>query len=482
MTQRLTLEALADNLIRESRVPFNVDDFLTRIQARWRRKIAPTTLDQLKQQLWDHDNLIGIHGQKFLPCQAVLDRIGQMPLAAHPGKYEWDRKIWIPGHQLVPFVPWDCPEEDLVFLDPQGLEIPKVKKTFFIEEVLPYYQYSDERYFPDQIKVNQWAPGKSQVRLTVWDISTLMSRCGLKSGDGFKVHLVDYTEGVFRLAHYTASECRQDRLRARALYVELEQVLSGLMSDRNFATIGLEKQLLQAFFSFKTDFGNLPPFALPQFVEEVQKLAVVRSENAGIHFGWSVDSEHYSTVWESAPKTPQGRTGSLNEIFEDMGLAITENEFKAMMYAVMNSDDFDIEMVFALLFGAKEDRFYDKKQHRAFYRYLRKLLTLICEELKGPESRLVSQLRNQTVSLKLRLVEILRYLEGQEVHLEDLPIDMLDQLADLDGFCVDTLSLLSDHPNPPDIKTLRDLRLGLQMIGPPLEQLEEDVYDRLGFY
>jgi len=52
----------------------------------------------------------------------------------------------------------------------------------------------------------------------------------------------------------------------------------------------------------------------------------------------------------------------------------------------------------------------------------------------------------------------------------------------LDGFCVDTLSLLSDHPNPPDIKTLRDLRLGLQMVGPPLEQLEEDVYDRLGFY
>ena len=212
MTQRLTLEALADNLIRESRVPFNVDDFLTRIQARWRRKIAPTTLDQLKQRLWDHDNLIGIHGQKFLPCQAVLDRIGQMPLAAPLGKYELARKLWIHGYQLVPLVPGNFPEEDLVFLDPQGLEIPKVKKTFFIEEVLPYYQYSDERYFPDQIKVNQWAPGRSQVRLTVWDISTLMSRCGLKSGDGFKVHLVDYTEGVFRLAHYTASECRQDRL------------------------------------------------------------------------------------------------------------------------------------------------------------------------------------------------------------------------------------------------------------------------------
>ena len=166
MTQRLTLEVLADNLIRESRVPFNVDDFMDRIQERWRRKIAPTTLDQLKQRLWDHDFLIGIHGQKFLPCQAVLDRIGSMPLAAHPGKYELDRKILIPGHRLVPFVPWDRPEEDLVFLDPQGQEIPKIKKMFFIDEVLPYYQYADERYFPDQIKVNQWVPAKSQVRLT----------------------------------------------------------------------------------------------------------------------------------------------------------------------------------------------------------------------------------------------------------------------------------------------------------------------------
>ena len=482
MTQRLTLEVLADNLIRESRVPFNVDDFMGRIQERWRRKIAPTTLDQLKERLWDHDFLIGIHGQKFLPCHAVLDRIGHMPLAARPGKYELDRKIWIPGHRLVPFVPWDRPEENLVFLDPQGQAIPKTKKMFFIEEVLPFYQYSDERYFPDQIKVNQWMPGKSQVSLMVWDISALLSQFHFEPGDGFKIHLVDYSEGVFRLAPYSESECRQDRLQTRALHVQLEQVLSDLMSDRNFVNIGLEKQLLQAFFSFNTNFGNLPAFALPHFVEEVQKLAVVRSDNAGIHFGWSSDSENYSAVWEAVPKMPQGRMGSLNEIFEDMGLAISEYEFKAMMYAVMNSDDFDIEMVFALLFGAKEDRFYNKKQHNAFYRFLRKLLTLICEELQGPEPRLVSQLRNQTVSLKLRLVEILRYLEGQEVHLEDLPAEILDQLADLDGFCVDTLSLLADHPNPPDIKTLRDLRLGLQMVWLPLEQLEEDVYNCLGFY
>ena len=482
MTQRLTLEVLADNLIRESRVPFNADDFMNRIQERWRRKIAPTTLDQLKQRLWDHDFLIGIHGQKFLPCQAVLDRIGHMPLAAHPGKYELDRKIWIPGHRLVPFVSWDRAEEDLVFLDPQGQAIPKTKKTFFIEEVLPYYQYSDERYFPDQIKVNQWMPGKSQVNLTVWDISALLSQFHFEPGDGFKIHLVDYPAGVFRLAPYSGSECRQDRLQTRALHVQLEHVLSDLMNDRNFVNVGLEKQLLQAFFSFNTDFGNLPAFALPHFVEEAQKLAVVRSDNAGIHFGWSLDSENYSAVWEAAPKMPQGRMGSLNEIFEDMGLVVSEFEFKAMMYAVMGSDDFDIEMVFALLFGAKEDRFYNKKQHNAFYRFLRKLLTLICEELKGPEPRLVSQLRNQTVSLKLRLVEILRYLEGQEVHLEDLPVEILEELADLDGFCVDTLSLLSDHPNPPDIKALRDLRLGLQMVWPPLEQLEDDVYNCLGFY
>jgi hypothetical protein len=141
-----------------------------------------------------------------------------------------------------------------------------------------------------------------------------------------------------------------------------------------------------------------------------------------------------------------------------------------------------LESVFDLLFGAKKDCFYDEKQHQAFYRMLRKMLNLICDELKGPEPRLISQLRSKIVYMKLRLIEMLRYIEAQEVSLEDLPEEVLEHMADLDGFCLEGLSHLSDRPEPPDLKTIHDLRLALQMVQPNLDYLEETIFYRLGVY
>jgi len=185
---------------------------------------------------------------------------------------------------------------------------------------------------------------------------------------------------------------------------------------------------------------------------------------------------------ESVHHTPQGRARSLQEIFEDMGLAFSEKEFKAILYSMMGTEEFDLESVFDLLFGAKKDCFYDQKQHQAFYRMLRKLLNVICDELKGPESRLISQLRSKIVYMKLRLIEMLRYIEAQEVCLEDLPEEVLEHMADLDGFCLEGLHHLSDRPEPPDLKTIHDLRLALQMVQPNLDYLEETIFYRLGVY
>jgi len=48
MPHKLTLQTLAENLIRESREPFSIDQYMEAIQKRWRRRIAPATLDHLK--------------------------------------------------------------------------------------------------------------------------------------------------------------------------------------------------------------------------------------------------------------------------------------------------------------------------------------------------------------------------------------------------------------------------------------------------
>ena len=114
-----------DDLIRESRAPFTAEDLEKKIQERWQRKISKTTLARLKGKLPKHDYIIGTDSDDFLPYQAVLQKIGHLPLLVHLGKFEIQQKIFLPGHRLIPFLCNDRKEADLTFLDPEGREIPK---------------------------------------------------------------------------------------------------------------------------------------------------------------------------------------------------------------------------------------------------------------------------------------------------------------------------------------------------------------------
>jgi hypothetical protein len=390
--------------------------------------------------------------------------------------------MMIPGHRLVPFISPDLEESELIFLDPNGLEIPKRKQSFFIEEAINLYQYSHEKHFPYQIKVNQWMPGKSTLNLTVWDIRDLLAQLEFRPEDRLKVRLVDYDRGIYSVDAYPAERWSQDRLQSRSLYVALEnELLAGL--DRTGETaLSLEKQILQGLFHLDRGLLQAPAFSLPGLVESIQNIAVVRNEEAGVYFGLDGDSPVKPYMLETIHHTPRGGSGSLQEIFEDMGLAFSELEFKAILYSMMGTEEFNLEEVFDLLFGRKKDCFYDQKQHQAFYRMLRKMLNLICDELKGPEPRLVSKLRSKIVYMKLRLIEMLRFIEAQRVCLEDLPEEVLEHMADLDGFCLEGLHHLSDRPHPPDLKVIHDLRLALQMVQPNLDYLEETIFYRLGVY
>jgi hypothetical protein len=153
-----------------------------------------------------------------------------------------------------------------------------------------------------------------------------------------------------------------------------------------------------------------------------------------------------------------------------------------MLYTVMASDKYKLEAVFFLLFGGQGDLFKDKKQHEVFYGYLRELLFKICEDLKNRESHLIAGLREQCVDLKLSLVGVLRFLEDQEVGLEDLPADLLNQIIELDHFCNDALHQFADRERPPDLKFVREVRIALKVVLPQLSIVEEEVYSRLAIY
>ena len=77
------------------------------------KETGPEVSNHLKQTLANHSYVIEINGNSFLPYQAVLDRVGHIPLEIQLGKTEWQSQMMIPGHRLVPFISPDLEESEL---------------------------------------------------------------------------------------------------------------------------------------------------------------------------------------------------------------------------------------------------------------------------------------------------------------------------------------------------------------------------------
>ena len=482
MPSKLTLNKLAENLIQESNTSFTADDFGNKIQEKWKQEIPISTLKQLKNKLSKHHYLIGTDSNDFLPISVAIKKIENLSLLLRLGKFEITKEAFFPGHRLIPFLANNITESNLTFLSPEGDEIKKQKQPFLIDDIVPYYLYSSPIHFPNQIKINNWVLGKSSLVVTAWDLSKIIHQNQLKEGDVLLLNLVDYKKGIFRIQPCHKSNLNLEKLKMRSLFTAMEATLSKLCEIEAFCSIGLKKQLLYTLYHTDARLLEVPAFSLTSFLESLTDLEVVAGKEGGGELvpGWK--NHPNQLVCEEKLRVSKGATGSLEKIFDDLGLAFNKDEFISILYTVLGSEVYELEAVFKVLFGGEGKLFRDQSQHDVFYNHLRKQLKKIYADLRQPESKLITTLRNQTVNIKLSLIEILRFLEGNEVGLNDLPPDLLEKIHDLDHFCRETLTRLANRSEIPELKFIHDARLAIKIILPHVAALEEEVYSQLGFY
>ncbi|MBT6409109.1 MAG: hypothetical protein HOK16_06535, partial [Nitrospina sp.] len=315
------------------------------------------------------------------------------------------------------------------------------------------------------------------------DMRSVYKSFSSRPGDALLIDLIDYEKGIYQVRSYSSQQYRLDRLRMRALYIALATQMDPLCQDERFCSAGLEKQLLRILFSLDSKvFREVEVFSVTDFLESLKEWTVVGCEAGGVQMVPVGQTEPGPFIRADANRAIKGELGSLNKIFQDLKLSFDALEFKSMLYTVMASDKYKLEAVFFLLFGGQGDLFEDKKQHDVFYGYLRELLFKICDDLKTRESHLVAGLREQCVDTKFSLVGVLRFLEEQEIGLEDLPADLLNQIIELDHFCADALHRFAARDQPLDLQFIREIRVALKVVLPQLAMVEEEVYSRLAVY
>ena len=209
MAKKLTLRKLTEEIIRESKGLFTINDFSKNLESRWEKQISESALKKVRRILLNHHYLIGINEHDFVSCRAVIEKISHVSLSFQLGTWELKQGMLIPGHRLMPFLLADRQEEDLIFLDPDGNEIKKSKKSFFIQDVASFYQYCG--HFPEEIKLNEKIPGKSCMKVTAWDMESCYKKFGSKPGDALLINLVDLEKGIFQVRPYSSKQLRSDR-------------------------------------------------------------------------------------------------------------------------------------------------------------------------------------------------------------------------------------------------------------------------------
>ena len=424
--------------------------------------------------------MIGDDGKEFLPFGVVLKKMNYIPLAVPLTGLELQRKILIPGYRLIPYLSSNIPENEIVLLDETGKEIPQLKCAFSLEDVFELYRYSNEKHFPDDIKINEWLPGKSSLALIAWDILRL--RTGKGRAEDLLVELVDYETGVFCVKPYSRLEQKRNLLKVRRLNIALEEILVELGQDHHFASLGLEKQLLKAFYHLPVDILDVPAFSLRYFLESLSKLSVVGCEWGAPRFISSGKFQRYEYTLETASRQSRGKCDNLDNIFQDLDLPFNCIEFKAILRNTLIRNTLNMEELVDLLFGGKGDLFFNRRQEEIFYQLLRRQMRAMYIEIESPEPKAITDLREQTVQVKLSLIRILKYLEAHDIELSELPLELLDLVIELDGFSLDSLTFLEETEGPTNLKRVRDLQLAHKIIKPKLASLEGEVYHGLSFY
>ena len=112
MTNRISLNRIAETLIQESSTPFSMEEFAKSLEGRWQKEVSDSAMKRLKKVLLNHSSLIGIHDSNFIPFRAVVEKIGHVSLSMQLGKWELKEGVLIPGHRLIPFMPTNLKESE----------------------------------------------------------------------------------------------------------------------------------------------------------------------------------------------------------------------------------------------------------------------------------------------------------------------------------------------------------------------------------
>ncbi len=378
----------------------------------------------------------------------------------------------IPGHRFLPFLnPYIKPWE-VELLDPNSQPIPSCRVRKRVRDLYVFYSLFS-RGNPHNRYVEESARGDEgrMVEVEAFDLTERIKRWKLKSGSGFLVTVLDWVKGSYQIDPISKRK-RQSLLKAGTEWMRaLEQGFYQSFEDLDLK-YPIEEQIAYAYYYAGKKVLSNPPIHLGGFIES----------SSLIHF---VDVGLENRLWHTPhvaneeldlpnPEEPQGKSGTMGEILQDIGLSLEESSIEAYIRDAFFQGNATPEQVLSRIFAGRGTYFHSQEQMDSFFKFFDDLWKRVKRSYNSFTDRHTGTVRSQILQILDQHIAWLRDLDRRQVNPKDLPKNEFLSLAQMFDFLERYLQILN-RKNP---GTETELSETLSVI-PLMEQTFQEIRTRV---
>ncbi|MDR1626829.1 MAG: plasmid pRiA4b ORF-3 family protein [Spirochaetia bacterium] len=404
-----------------------------------------------------------------------------------PTEEEAKSSLLIPGHRFIPFcwslvAPWKCSISASVPGGGDAIPVPQKTVQRKIDSLFIYYTLFGHENIPSSIILDKPANEKvlkddvlnmqnAVVTVTAFDFTSLFKEWDFSFGDGILMEVKDWTRGIFTAEHLPGKRRRELMKTSDDWIAKLEKGFLKTFDDLGLA-FSLEEQIAYAYYYAGSPVLKMPPLHIGGFLDSSHRVHFV---TLGIETRlWRETRVDVSDLGYRGQPAPAGATGSLDAIFEDLGIAMTETEVEAYMRDELFHRKENPEAVLERIFENRNIPFFSEDQRNDFVRYCKKLWNRVKRGYNYFADQLPGKARSRILLLLDNHYAWMRNLEVHEMQDSDLPLQEITAVGQAVEFLVENLDLLNQKSAGKE----EEIKKSIELL-PQIEQLLDDLHQEM---
>lgn len=374
-------------------------------------------------------------------------------LLIRPKSWEIEAGVLVPGHRFLPMYAPALFPVDISLWDKQGKALSRRPISRQIRELVEFFSLFGIQYLTEMlaaedeanVRISPDEGDRAVARVSAFDMAVFYSESNFQEGDWLDCRLQHWGQGEF--------DCR--RLAKEDMSTQRQRDWTTRMAGgfhRAFQQLGArtdpQEQIAHAYFFAGRTAVTKPGASLGELVSNPDIPVYIVPAGSGKTALWEsheppeTDEFTEEEIRDAASRVPEGVTGGLNEILEDIGLMISAEEIEAFMRDALYRGR-DLESALSRCLPGVPLSFAHAEQETVFYAQLQERWKHVLHAYDAVTDKQFGPLRARIIDQYASYLDWIRGLDARDVDPTSIPREPAEQLSSFFGMLGQLLEALN---------------------------------------